>query len=444
MIYHRNDYCPCGSGKKYKNCHFGKEDPVVAKPIPSRKTKRNSEKLDPETGDVMSPEYWAEMSKRLPSKMRSKLGPLLVQAKYFAEHEAERERIGAAGEVLEAYRDEYEKLIANEVEYFRRAEALFSEDRFADLRFNAADAQRAFEVVGYPPLGEMDEKFGKVLVAAIGFLTDETQRRSLSLKLLQNLPDYVEAGRYMDAWIIQHNVDLTAEFSEDTVGPFLMTLFLFGLREWESQREQEQVAMFKELGVSPEDIQSVGYDGAESFIQKMMNDPAKTKALEVFLANHPELDDLNQAQCGDAEDAALELLEQEEAKCLFIPSNEAAPWLEIFKQKLLKATRKYTDLSKPQTQDKAGRAFIKILFDVAAQMAESIFVPFRIERLRLQILEFRKEFAAAEDSEFLEGIHGALMALQSKDDVKANRFLVAVCAYSLQDEVDAVVGEYEE
>jgi len=33
----RNDPCPCGSGKKYKNCHWGKETPKTYTPDGKRK-----------------------------------------------------------------------------------------------------------------------------------------------------------------------------------------------------------------------------------------------------------------------------------------------------------------------------------------------------------------------------------------------------------------------
>ncbi|MGF7073891.1 SEC-C metal-binding domain-containing protein [Mucilaginibacter sp. 3215] len=29
----RNDPCPCGSGKKYKNCHWGKDEIAPAQPV---------------------------------------------------------------------------------------------------------------------------------------------------------------------------------------------------------------------------------------------------------------------------------------------------------------------------------------------------------------------------------------------------------------------------
>jgi hypothetical protein len=35
----RNDPCPCGSGKKYKNCHYGKEIKKTYTPTGKRKFK---------------------------------------------------------------------------------------------------------------------------------------------------------------------------------------------------------------------------------------------------------------------------------------------------------------------------------------------------------------------------------------------------------------------
>ena len=127
MTYHRNDYCPCGSGKKYKNCHFVKEDPVVAKPAPPPKERVDFDDLDPEKSDVMSPEYWEKMSSRLPAKMRREFAPALSQARRVAEYESRKAQLKAVYQAMETYRDDFDKLIDDDPEFFRQAEALFSE-----------------------------------------------------------------------------------------------------------------------------------------------------------------------------------------------------------------------------------------------------------------------------------------------------------------------------
>lgn len=444
MKYHRNDYCPCGSGKKYKNCHYGKEDPVVPKPGLVTKSKVNFDDLDPEKADVMSSEYWEKLSKRLPGKMKKEFGPLLSQIKLVASQDSRRSELEAANQTLDAYRDQYEKLIENEPKFFTQAEALFSEDSFADMRFSAADVHRAFGVVGYPPAGDIDEKFTKIVMEAIGFLLDETQRRTVLLKLLLHLPDYVAQKRYMDAWIIRHSVDLMDEVSEDAVSPFLMTMFLFGFREWESQREQEQQAMFRELGINPEEIRKMGYADAERLIREMEHNPQKKKALERFLASHPELSDMSEAQCRSAEDAAMELLHRDDAQVLYLSPWETAPWLELLDERLSKVVKRMPPPSNAQPTEKAKKAFVNALFEVASKMAAAVFTPLRLEKLRTQILEFRQNFSKDEGTDAIDGINGALLMIQTREDVKDNRFLTTLCAHSLRAGVAALSGENKE
>lgn len=441
MQYHRNDYCPCGSGKKYKNCHYGKEDPVVPKPVTVAKSRMNFADLDPEKADVMSSEYWEKLSARLPKKIKNKFKPFLSQIKQAASQDSRRIELEKANQTLEAYREQYEKLIENEPEFLTKTEALFSEDCFADMRFSAADAQRAFEVVGYPPAGDIDENFTKIVVKAICFLLDEAQRRTVLLKLLLHLPDYVAQKRYMDAWIIRHSVDLMDEVSEDAVSPFLITMFLFGLREWERQREQEQLAMFREVGINPEEIRKMGYADAERLIREMERNPGKKKALEMFLASHPELNDMTQARCHSAEDAAMGLLARDDAKVLCLSPWETAPWLELLEERFSKVMKRIPPPSKNQLTEKANKAFVKALFEVASKMAAAVFTPLRLEKLRAQIMEFRQNFSKDDDADAIDGINGALMMVQTREGVEDNYFLTTLCAHSLRAGAVALSGE---
>lgn len=438
MKYHRNDFCPCGSGKKYKNCHFGKEDPVVAKPAAPSKPRVDFDDLNPEKADVMSSEYWAKLSKRLPAKMRREYGPLLSQARHVVEYESRQDQLKAVYQAMEVHRHDFEKLLDNDTEFFKQAEALFSEDRFADMRFGSADVQRAFEAVGFPPHGKVDDEVGRTVAKAICFLVNDTLRKTLALKLLLLLPDYVGAERYRDAWIIHDSLDLLAELSEEAVGPFLMTMFLFGFRAWDEQREREQMAMFKELGLDSGEIRKAGFAGAEALIQKMVGDPRKTEALEKFLASHPELHAMTQAQCCAAEDAALKLLEREDAEDLYPSPDETAPWLERLAHRLAKLTRKFPVRSSVRPDQKAVNAMMTALFDVADEMASAVFAPRRIEMLRQQLREWRQRYSGSGDTETIKGIDGALMLVQSGDKTGNSRFLIMLCAHSLRADMGAV------
>ena len=370
--------------------------------------------------------------------------PFLTQARKVAEFEAQRGEIEKACQIMDAHSGEFEKLLEDETAFFERAETIFSEARFTGMRFSGDDVQRAFEAVGYPPQNDFGEKYAKIVAKAICFLVTPTHGTTLSLKLLLMIPDYVAEGRFADAWVIKHCVDATAEFSEDSVGPFLMTMFLAGLREWDFKREQEQLALFEKIGLKPEDFHKMGYDGLEKMIQEMAQNPEKTQVLEKFLANHPELNDMTQAQCHSAEDAAVKLLGREDAKVLFLSLDETAPWFGPLEQRLSKVAEKFPIPQKLQPNEKAIEAFMCALFDVADEMVKEVFTAPRLEKLRMQLLEYREGFSKDDDPDAIDGINGALLMVQTREEVTDNRFLTSLCAYSLRAGVKTEVSEYEE
>lgn len=440
MKISRNDYCPCGSGKKYKKCCMGKEETATPPDVspPPRTSKDDLADLDPAHADVMSPDYWEKMSKRLPREMRKEFGPMLAQVRQYAEMESRRAEIEAAEEALEPHRKAYVNLSKNTSELFRRAEKLFAEPPFETMRFRDADIQRAFEAVGYPSRGPLDKRFAEVMDKAVRHMLSDKQRKELAQRLLLALPKYVSAGRYMDAWIIRHSVDLTAEPPEGVVGPFLLAMFMHGYREWDAKRGQEQMAMFAEVGLNPDEIRQMGFDGLEAWLRDMRSKPEKAKAMEKFLAQHPELNAMTQAQCSASEDAALELLKREDGQELLLSPQEVRPWLDVLEQRLMAAPEGFASLSSTRPPDeKVAKAFMNLLYDVAIEMAGAIFTPTRLAELKSQLHELRGRFLDGDDPEGLAGIHGAFMAMQTANPGD-NHFLVTLCWMSLREAMESL------
>ena len=435
MKINRNDYCPCGSGRKYKNCCMNKPDtaaPSNAMPLPRRPADDLND-MNSARADVMSPEYWEKMSKRLPRDMRKEFGSMIAQAKQYAETESRWERIEAAAQALEAHRAEYAKFTEDTSKLLRRAEELFAEAPFEAMLFHANDVQRAFEAVGYPPSNLIDGRFAEIMDKAVRFLLDDKQRESLAYRLLLTLPDYVAAGRHLDGWIIQHSADLTVKMPEGVVGPFLMAIFMHGFREWEEAREREQMAMFNQLGIDPDEIRRMGYDGLDAWMREMSSKPDKAEVLERFLAKHPELNAMTQAQCHAAEDAALKLLQREDTQGLLLSPEEVEPWLEVLEQRFRAAPEVFASISHARSPDeKVAKTFANLLYDVAAEMASAIFTPARLDRMKSQLHEMRRRFSGEDDHEALAGVNGAFMAAQNTAPGDS-RFLVSVCWISLRE-----------
>jgi hypothetical protein len=301
------------------------------------------------------------------------------------------------------------------------------------MRFRAADVQRAFEAVGFPSFDRTDKRFVQTVEKAVRFLTTPKQRETLSRRLLQTLPDYVEAGRHLDGWIIQHSAYLTADMPEGVTGPFLLAMFLHGMREWEKQRDREQEALLTEMGLSTEEIRRLGYDRIEARLRELMANPDKSAAMKKFLAQHPELEAMSQAQCREAEEAAVALLEREDAHVLLLSPDEVGPWLAVLDRRILEAPEGYAAFPTNRPPDKkTTEALAKLVYDAAAEMATAIFTPTRLDRLRSRIHEYRRGFSPENDRRVMAGIHGALAATQSGGDPANSHFLVTLCWVSIR------------
>ena len=289
----RNDPCLCGSGKKYKRCCLGTadggaalSDAIVAPKADLSNAGSTTPPVLSKPPGVMSPDYWDQLEEQLPRKLRKENADIFKQIRAFTEFEAQKPEIEAAHEALEKYRKKFERLTRNTGKFLKRAEKVFAEAPFEAMRFSASDLQRAFESVGYPPFGAAGDLHFENMQKTIAFLVDDEQRKIRAQELMQLLPEYVAAGRHLDALIVEHSAMLMVEPSEEGIeitGPFLMCMFMHGMGEWEDQRDREQLKMFRKLGVDPEDIRRRGIEGVESLVQEMMTKKGASEELEQFL-----------------------------------------------------------------------------------------------------------------------------------------------------------------
>jgi hypothetical protein len=201
----RNDPCPCGSGKKYKQCCMNKDQaPSRARAILSHRLADQQEN----TEDV---------------------------AEELAAYEAIFDEVEAATQSMEAHRAKFEQLLKDSQALADHVQKLFTEARFEPFHYTATDVQRVCEVTAYPePPSENDPDYAQFLNIATAYLADKKSRLRLGRELLQMLPDYVAQERYLDAWIIQfcayHMVETPNE-----ANPFLFEMLKYGLNEGKSE-----------------------------------------------------------------------------------------------------------------------------------------------------------------------------------------------------------------
>jgi hypothetical protein len=177
------------------------------------------------------------LASRGPAKERANITRLLEESQPVLDYMARQPAIESASAVLEAHRDEFNKLTENQDALMQQAQALFAEERFAPLRFTAAEVQRAFERVGYPGFGLVpDDRTVALLRAAILHLADKSRRGEMAMALLMHLPDLVAEDRFLDGWIIQHCAFGTTE-APDESNPFLFAMFSYGYDAWGAEKK---------------------------------------------------------------------------------------------------------------------------------------------------------------------------------------------------------------
>ncbi len=433
----RNDPCFCGSGQKYKRCCFGKVGSEAA-PTGANASSGTNALNDPsareaffaEPPDVMSPDYWDRLEKRLPRKLNKDDARLFEKLKASATFEIQRSEIEAAHETLEKYRKKFERFTRKTHKFLKRAEKLFDEEPFEGMRFTADDMQRAFEKLGFPQRGAGEAWCLDSMQKTVKFLLDDDQREVLARQLLQLLPTYVAAGRHIDAWIIQHSAILMVEEPSEACGPFLVCMVMHGLRDWEDKREREQLTMLRKLGVDPDDIRRRGMNGVESLLQEMMEQDDASDKLEEFLDAHPDLKGLCEAQCRAAEAAAIELLQREDTRSLLLAPEEIEPWFPVFEQHI-KAYPNHQGIAdnNKKPDDALVQQFFDLIYVTCGKLAGEVFTKPRRDRLTKEIRRYGRKLRR-KDAKGKAGTDGLLMAAQSPEPPADNHVLTMLCMHS--------------
>ena len=386
----RNDPCWCGSGKKYKHCH------------------------------------------KVPPDKRQEMNNLLAQTDQATEFKDKRSQIEAASHALEAHRAEFEALLKDWQAATDRAHVLFAEEPFAPMWFTVQDIQHAFEAVGYPPHIELDERTVEVMADAILHIADPKRRKRDYVRLLSLVPDYVSAGRFMDAWLIQYCAFLTVDAPKKS-NPFLADMFLHGFQEWAEQTDAQQESIVREMGLDPAHMRQMGIDELEDWAQSQMADPSRKAQMEAYLKAHPTLRDQMESDVMDMERRAALLLEREDAEALYLAQEEVEPWvpralerIQASKEKLIKVTKG------GEPTPAAARAAADLLAGLAREMTQAIFIPERVNQLVAVLKDYRRKLLAANEEQSAAYIQGAIMMLERETSATENPFLNMICFVSLR------------
>jgi hypothetical protein len=349
--------------------------------------------------------------------------------------------IEAAALTLEEHREMYDEFMADPPAAMERAMNLFSEERFASMRYTADDLQRAFEHVRYfPPIGKEPSERGmkKIAAATLYLAGDRENRQRLVRQLMMALPEYVEAGRYRDGWLIQHSAYLMAERAKES-NPFLFVMFQLAFEEWEDRVVEEQKALMRELGIDPSALKGVETHKLEALFEQIKADPAKQARLEAFYETHPEFSDRATAEFLELERKSLKLLERDDAERLFLSAEEVGPWLPVVQEQLDRLVGPVREaLARGEEPDrKAVGAMQRRVVELTREMAEAIFTPERTDELVADLKDYQRSLGEAGERQEAKWAYAALASVRADASPADKPFLSALCFASLRRAMEA-------
>jgi hypothetical protein len=433
----RNDPCPCGSGKKYKHCCLRADRARRA----ARRASRGHTQPRGESAQFSGPAQLRDAIQQaksvLPDGPDQELAQLLELAEEVSAYEAMQDEIEAASLALEEYRAEFIAAMQDDPQAMaERSHALFSEERFARWRWNAADVHRAFEAVGYPSwfeTGEMER--AESMVAAILHLADHDLRMRLARHLTMLLPEYVAQQRPLDAWLIQFSGFQMIE-APDSSNPFFFEMFQFGYGEWADQIADQRTAAMRLFGLDPAKVIDGEMDttGFEDWVQERIADPDTRARLEAYLDEHPMLHEKAQAEALELGNRSFLLLEREDASPLFLSPEEVEPWLEPLWDRLrpLEALAVQAVGEGRVDDPQLHQEMRQLLVEISREMATSVFTPERMEQLAETLRAYRKKLQDAGEKQAALYAQGGLLELEHEPNPADNRLLIGICLVSLR------------
>ena len=387
----RNDPCPCGSGLKYKKCCLAKD----AKEERQRSAERAQEN--------------AERA----GKLRQKMEEL---------HERVPE-IASAQDVLGQRWRQFARLARDPEGLWLRLRTLLSEPPFDPIRFRDDELERVFAELGAPPVEATEDESAEYMARVTRRLVDKDRRFGIASHLLCLLPEYVEDGRYEDAWIIDRCAEEIME--PDRKGHELMLgcLLLEAIARWEEEREQERLAMLASMGLGPA-------DATPERIREIMDaDDARFAAGERYINEHPGLKTQIAADNEHGVRAAFELIRSDAGRPLLLGRDELAPWVEPMLEAVRAATEGTGDIRARRKSKTRADAIVGGMYDVASQAAAVIFTKERLRRL-LRDVEAMRAGLDPSDRATAAGLDGLAIFARAVADPGENHVLVVLCLWS--------------
>jgi hypothetical protein len=221
----RNDPCWCGSGKKYKKCHYAEDQRnAAARASQERARQEHMEALGHPSDDEIRQLYTEATGRPVPA------GPLPAEARNaITELWRERRVIAQAREQVEPHFAEWETYFAEHPTDWEQIAADLASDPFYE-NYELTQQNQAKVRSQLGPLPEEVEALHAYTTEAIALTLDEDDRRTFNHAILSQLQDLVDAGKWKEAYVLTTAADRVLD-PEAPISPFLRDVVVRSMRE---------------------------------------------------------------------------------------------------------------------------------------------------------------------------------------------------------------------
>lgn len=220
----RNDPCWCGSGKKYKSCHFAEDQRKAVERMKIQKVRLARLHGMGVPGDSEMRGMYEELTGRsIPA------GPLPNDARQMLTEIWQQQQLNReSSESLEPHKAEWEAYFnENPAEFEAVAETVASDEFFNDYELTDANTAKARTELGEPPLDDA-AALRDYATQAVKLTLDKDDRTNFRDAIMSRLSDYTDAEDWKTAYVVATCAEQVND--EDTVAhPFLRDVIVRSL-----------------------------------------------------------------------------------------------------------------------------------------------------------------------------------------------------------------------
>jgi hypothetical protein len=189
----------------------------------------------------------------------------------------------------------------------------------------------------------------------------------------------------------------------------------------------------------PSDVAGKDVEEVEALLRAQFADPKKKATLEAYYEAHPMLRGMAEAETWDLQLESVQLLERDDADCLYLSQEETEPWVPVLLERLKPVEARAREAAARgewddrETLDEMSQT----MAEVAREMARSIFTPERIRRLVADLKAYRRALLEKQEEKAANLAHATWMPLDRGDietvDPAEMPLLTSICFASLRE-----------